>query len=296
MKFKNIEAFLAVAENSSFTKAAEQLNCSQSTITMQIKELEKEVGTLLFDRVNKNVNLTSAGKIFLPYAQKTIFDTNTIMSQLSDSAAIEGELNIAVWQTLNMFVMPDILDKYMQRYPKVKLFLSEPDPGDIFELLAKNKIDFAYLADDPVIQSNIVQFSGKQEELCFVVSKNHPLTEKNSLLLKDLCTYSFLVTLHDHCYHAHLLRELGRQNLKIQTKLESGNTEPLKLMAERGQGIAYLPYFSVRESLEDGRLVKLNVTDCKHSVFRQIIYHRNKWVTPAMKAMIELIKEAENSI
>lgn len=293
MKFKNIEAFLAVAENLNFSKAAEQLGCSQSAVTMQIKELENELGALLFERMNKSVKLTAAGGMFLRYAQKVSYDTNALLSRFSGLDPVEGSLRIAVWQTLNMFVLPDILEKYCLMYPKVDVTLLEPAPGELYELLAKNGADFAYLVDDPVVREDVVQFSGKREELCFVASPGHPLAGLEVLTLAELAGYDFLLTARGHCYHAHLLQELKRNGLELRVKLESGNTEPLKLLAERGAGIAYLPRFAVDDSLRLGRLTALDVVDCRHCVYRQVIYHKNKWLTPAMRAMIDLISETE---
>ena len=293
MKFKNIEAFLAVAENLSFSKAAAQLGCSQATVTVQIKELENELGALLFDRMNKSVKLTSAGGVFLPYAQKVIFDTNSMLSQFGAKEAVEGNVRIAVWQTLSMHVLPDILDRFCRRYPKVNVELIEPAPGDLYELLTKNEADFAYLVDDPVVREQFVQFGSGREELCFVASPDHPLAARPELTLAQLQSEPFLLTKRGHCYHAHLLQELMRRGMSINVRLESGNTEPIKLLVERGLGIAYLPRFAVRESLESGRLTALNVTDCRHYVYRQLIYHRNKWLTPAMRAMLDMIIEEE---
>lgn len=293
MKFKNIEAFLAVAENLNFSKAAEQLGCSQAAVTMQIKELEGELGALLFERMNKGVKLTAAGGMFLSYAQKVSYDTSALLARFSGLDPMEGSLRIAVWQTLNMFVLPDILEKYCRLYPKVDVTLTEPAPGELYELLAKNGADFAYLVDDPVVREDVVQFGGKREELCFVASPGHPLAGRRGLSLAELAGCDFLLTARGHCYHAHLLQELKRNGLELRVKLESGNTEPLKQLAERGAGIAYLPRFAVEDSLRQGRLALLDVTDCRHCVYRQVIYHKNKWLTPPMRAMIDLIAEAE---
>lgn len=293
MKFKNLEAFLAAAENSSFSKAAEQLGYSQSTVTMQIKELEGELGALLFERMNKSVRLTSAGADFLSYAQKVMYDTNAVLGHFSGRDPVEGSLRMAVWQTINMFVMPELLEEYCRRYPKVDVVLTEPAPGELYDLLAKNGADLAYIVDDPVVQDGLVQHSGRREELCFVASPGHPLAGRTGLRLEELTGYDFLLTARGHCYHAHLLQELMRRGLSLRVKLESGNTEPLKLMAERGAGIAYLPRFSVQDSLECRRLAALDVTDCRHFVYRQLVYHKNKWITPAMQAMIDLISKYE---
>ena len=137
MKFKNIEAFLAVAENLSFSKAAAQLGCSQATVTVQIKELENELGAILFDRMNKSVKLTSAGNVFLPYAQKIIFDTNSMLSQFGAKDTVEGSVRIAVWQTLNLLVLPDILDRFCRRYPNVNITLWSPSPESCTSCLPK---------------------------------------------------------------------------------------------------------------------------------------------------------------
>ena len=252
------------------------------------------IATSSVPTVEPSVKLTAAGGIFLSYAQKVSYDTNALLSRFSGLDPVEGSLRIAVWQTLNMFVLPDILEKYCRMYPKVDGTLLEPAPGELYELLAKNGADFAYLVDDPVVREDVVQFSGKREELCFVASPGHPLAGLEGLTLAELAGYDFLLTARGHCYHAHLLQELKRNGLELRVKLESGNTEPLKLLAERGAGVAYLPRFAVDDSLRLGRLTALDVVDCRHCVYRQVIYHKNKWLTPAMRAMIDLISETED--
>ena len=216
-----------------------------------------------------------------------------MLSQFSGLDSVGGSLHIAVWQTLNTLVLPDILEKFCRTYPNVEVTLIEPAPSDLYDLLAKNEVDLAYLVDDPIVREQLVQYTGRGEELFFVASPDHPLAGQPELKLAELLDYDFLLTTRGHCYHAHLLKDLKRRGFDLKVKLESGNTEPLKLMAERGLGIAYLPQFSVQSSLDSGDLVRLNVTDCRHHVYRQVVYHRNKWVTPAMRAMMNMIAEVE---
>lgn len=295
MKFKSIETFLALAETLNFNKAADRLHCSQSTVTVQIQALEKELGVVLFERLNKTVSLTEQGNIFLAYARKVLSDTDHIMKDFQNKTVISGELRIAAWQSVNMFILPPILSAYQEKYPNVSITIIEPTNKTLFEYLAKNEADFAFVIDEPYLRNDIAHVLRKQEPLSFFVHPDHPLAVGKEIRPQSLRGETFLLGARNFCYNAILHKYLNDLNINIHVALESGNTEQLRILAESGRGIIFLPRFTVQNSLDSGRLVEIKVKGFHPTAERQVFYHSNKWVSPQIQAMLSMILQSEES-
>ena len=294
MELRNIRTFLCVAEQCSFSKAAAILGYSQSTVTTQIQQLEQEFETLLFERIHKTVRLTASGIQFVEFAQKilrTAQDAKTAMRRLPEES---GQLRIAMAESLCSSFFPDILEIYHKSYPKVELLISTGGTDDIFHMLRHNEADMVYTLDKRIYSSDLVTALEKEEEVCFVAAPSYSQSGK-VFTLEELASYDFILTERNMSYRKHLDELMAARTLEIHPFLELGHVTIIKNLLERGTGISFLPVYAVKSSLENGSLVKLTAFEKPTGVWRQLIYHKNKWVTPQMQSMIDLIKEFENT-
>lgn len=292
MELRNIRTFLCAAEQCSFSRAAEILGYSQSTVTTQIQQLEQELETLLFERIHKTVRLTASGAEFVGYAQKilrTAEDAKSAMRRLPDES---GELRIAMAESLCSSFFPEILERYHERYPKVELCIMTGGTDDMFSMLRRNEADMVYTLDRRIYSSDLVTALEKKEDVYFVASPEYALAERQ-FELSDLPDCGFILTEKDMSYRKRLDELMASKSLEISPFLELGNVDMIRTLVERNCGISFLPAYAVKESLREGRLVRLNVKDANIEVWRQLLYHKNKWVTPQMQAMIDLINEFE---
>lgn len=291
MELRNLKTFLYVAEQCSFSKAAILLNYSQSTVTAQIQKLEEELDILLFERINKTVRLTNAGQAFLKYAHEIIRTSEDAKKALKNLPIETGELRIAMAESIANTFFPEILERFHQLYPRIKVTLYTAGTDSLFHKLRHNEADLLYTLDKRIYSSEIVTVMEKKEEVFFVASPKHRLAGKNCLI-EDLLGEDFLLTEKDMSYRRHLEEYLASKSLEINPFLELGNVEILKSLVEKNAGISFLPEFTIKRQLEEQRLVKINIPEV-FKVWRQLIYHKHKWVTASMKVMIDLIRDYE---
>lgn len=292
MELRNIKTFLCVAEQCSFSKAAVMLGYSQSTVTTQIQQLEQEFGTLLFERIHKTVRLTAAGTEFVGFAQKMLLTADEAKNAMKRLPEENGELRIAIAESLCSTFFPDILERYHKEYPNVDLSITTGGTDDIFYMLRHNEADMVYTLDRRIYSTDLVTALEKEENVYFVASPSYSAAGK-AVTLEELTKYDFILTEKNMSYRKHLDELMASKSLQIRPFLELGSVEMIRTLVERGIGISFLPYYAVKDSIKNGTLVKIDVSENQIEVWRQLIYHKNKWVSPAMRAMIKLIKEYE---
>lgn len=292
MELRNIKTFLCVAEQCSFSKAAVMLGYSQSTVTTQIQQLEQEFGTLLFERIHKTVRLTAAGTEFVGFAQKMLLTADEAKNAMKRLPEENGELRIAMAESLCSTFFPDILERYHKEYPNVDLSITTGGTDDIFYMLRHNEADMVYTLDRRIYSLDLVTALEKEENVYFVASPSYSAAGK-AVTLEELTKYDFILTEKNMSYRKHLDELMASKSLQIRPFLELGSVEMIRTLVERGIGISFLPCYAVKDSIKNGILVKIDVSENQIEVWRQLIYHKNKWVSPAMRAMIKLIKEYE---
>ena len=199
MELRNIRTFLTVAEQCSFSKAADILDYSQSTVTTQIQQLEQELGTLLFERIHKTVRLTASGVEFIDYAQRILRTTEDAKSAMKKLPNESGELRIAMAESLCTAFFPEILELYHKKYPNVNLHILTGDTDDMFYMLRHNEVDMVYTLDKRIYSSDLITALEKEEKVHFVASPDYPHSDR-SLSLKELSESEFILTEKDMSY------------------------------------------------------------------------------------------------
>ena len=291
MELRNVKTFLYVAEQGSFSKTATILNYSQSTVTAQIQKLEEELGVLLFERIHKYIRLTPQGEEFLQYAHKMIRLSESAKSALQKLPDESGYLRIAMAESICDTFFPIILEKFHELYPKIKICLETEGTGRLHSMLQHNDTDLVYTLDKRIYSSELVTVMEKKEAVVFVASSEHEIANKKCTL-KDLMSCDFLLTEKNMSYRKHFDEYIAANSWEVEPFLEHGSVEILKGLVKKNVGISFLPEFALKEDLRQKKLVKIDVPE-EFYVWRQLIYHKKKWVTAPMRAMINLIKSFE---
>lgn len=289
MEFRNLATFVRAAELRSFSQAARQLGYSQSAVSMQISQLETELETSLFDRVGKTVALTPQGVQFYEYAQNILRMAENARSMMSKSSAINGHLRIIMASSLCMSVFPSILDTFCNLHPDVQLTVTSADTDRMFKALVQNDADLVYQLDNQIYRPDCVIPLARPVPIIFVAAADHALAGKKDVSIGECMKYPFILTEKGMSYRSQLDNQLARMGLSIEPFLEIGNTDVIARLLPGSQRIAFLPDFVVQNQIQNGTLVKLDVQEINVELYRQLIYHKGKWITPAMQAMIELI-------
>lgn len=290
MELRNINTFLHVAELHSFSRTARELGYSQSAVSAQIAQLESELGAPLFDRVGKTVRLTDAGQTFLGYARTLLTTAQQARSALQQVPQARGTLRVAMVDSLCSAFLPALAEAFHARCPQVELVVRTMVTEEMVSLLNANQIDLAYTMDHPLAHPNMVLALDEPEPICFIAPASHPLAGETSVPLQALTRQEFLLTERGKSYRDALEQALAARHLSLHPYLELGSADLLCQLVERGMGLSFLPEYLVRPCLAGGRVMILDVPDCRIQMRRQLFYHKDKWLTPQMEAFMEIAR------
>lgn len=287
MDLRGLTIFIEAAELGSFTRTGEKLGYSQPTISFQIKQLEKELGVQLFDRIGHTVSLTDAGRDALPYAQHICHMTEEMVLGSAHRREPSGVLRLGMADSLCAPLIAGHFGRFQNQYPKVSLNISTGDTGALLSYLDHNEVDMICTMDDHVYDTNYVIADEEEIGVHFVSSSLNVLTKQKKVSLEQLLEQPVMLTEKGMSYRRLMDEKLARSSLEIQPVLETGRADLLCSLAEENVGIAFLPDYVTEESVRSGKLVRLNVPDCQVVVWKQLLYRREKWVSLQMRAMID---------
>lgn len=294
MDMKNINTFIYTAELGSFTKAAELLGYSQSTVSFQIRQLEEELGTVLFERINRTVVLTDRGKEILRYAHRMKQLAGEMQEMVQPKQEVRGHLRIAMSDSLCEEIAEKLFILLQQKYPEVTMKIVIAGTDEMFRLLNQNQVDFVYTLDRHIYHSDYVIVTESREAVHFVTGYQNRLSRKKQILLEDLICQPFILTEKEMSYRKLLSEYLASRSLEIQPVFEVGNTELICRMLEKDtSAVSLLPDYVTEKAAREKRLVRLDVKDFQLEIWKQLLYHRDKWISPQMQAFMNVIKEVQ---
>lgn len=289
MEFREISTFLQVAQYQSFSKAARHLGYSQAAVTIQIKQLEQELGVHLFDRIGKQISLTHQGQVFYQYAVSIRNDLEQAKNAVSDPSTLSGKLCLGTIESICASIFPDLLAEYHRLHPEVTISIVTDSPEVLLDRMNENTIDIVYLLDRRIYDNRWCKTLEEPEENIFVASPDHELAlAKRELELDEVLRFPFFLTEKDASYRHMLEQYLASINRSVKPFLEIGSTEFIIHMLLKNTGISFLPKFTVQRELQQKQLTALNVRGFQMQTWRQIFYHKDKWVTREMQEFLRL--------
>ena len=291
MEIRNITTFMRVAELNSFSKAAEQLGYSQSAVTVQIRQLEQELNIRLFERIGKHIRLTEDGNQFLSRALDILNAVDAAKTVSHKQESPSGTLRIGTAESLLISVLPSIIMEFRKRCPHVEISIRTGGIGELFDMVKQNDVDLLFFLDKKINFPEWIKVFEHSESIVFVASSKHPLTKCRNIPLETIFEEPFLLTEKSISYRYELEQMAAAANVEIHPFLETGNTEVITKLLLQNAGISYLPEYVVREYIRANRLAILDVACPKLQMWSQLVYHKNKWVTPQMKSFIEIMEK-----
>ena len=290
MDLDTIKTFVTVANLGNYTKAAEELNYAQSTITSQIQQLEQELKFPLFERIGRKNYLTTGGQEFLPHALEImhILQKSKVVGQNPEE--VEGTLRIGVLESLLFSGVLGILPEFRSEYPKVDVMIKIGQASDILDTLRQNQLDIAYISYSHNSDPSIICAYSRKEEMAFIASASHPLASRSRLSMEEVMEYPFVVAEKTGRGYGRLVELAAEHNLPLHSSVMVDNIEAITALLMDGQSITFLAEYSLEKEINRGRLVRLDV-DCQpQTYYSQILYHKNKYLAPFMQSFIEHIR------
>ena len=296
MEIRNLITFIHVAELGSFTKAAEQLGYSQSTVSFQIKQLEDELGCLLFERINHTITLTAKGHELVSYAHKVLALTDEFKENMTKDEQLSGHIHIVTPDSVcDEMINRNYID-FHNKYPDISIKFTTADTLVMFDMLDHNEADIIITLDNHSYNKDYVIAKEEQLAMHFVASKNSKFAGINNLSIKDIINEPFILTEYGQGYRRVLDKELAKKSLGITPILEIGRTDIITTTIAHSNMISYLPDFVTKELIDEGKLCYLDITDMNLEIWKQLIYHKNKWISKTLRTVIEYIKSNEFSL
>ncbi|MGG2081864.1 LysR family transcriptional regulator [Lysinibacillus pakistanensis] len=290
MEIRQLKTFWTLASTRSFSRTAEVLNYVPSTITMQIKALEEELGVKLLDRLGKSVILTDAGQRLLPYANKILNDIEEARYVSSESEELTGTITIGADEVLCTYRLPALLRVFRERYPHVRLLFRPLSSHSLKQSLREGNVDVVFMLDEPIVSTDLHTELLMDEPFLMVVSPNHPLASCSTLRIEDFNREQILLSEKGCSYRTFFYHTLLRKGADSLTELEFNSVEAIKQCAMVGLGIALLPEMSLKGELERGELITLPWDLSEIQFATQMLWHQEKWISPSMKEFIELAR------
>lgn len=294
MELRNLVTFIHVAELGSFTKAAEQLGYSQSTVSFQIKQLEEEIGCLLFDRINHTITLTERGHELVSYAH----GVRALMDEFKESLNKEelmGSIHIVTPDSICDDMINSHYIDFHNKFPSISIRFTTGDSALMLNMLDHNEADLIITLDSRLFNKDYVIAKEEPLSMHFVASTSSKFAGVKELSINDIINEPFILTEYGQGYRRVFDRELAKMSLEITPVLEIGRTDIITTMIAKNNMLSFLPDFVTKDFVDAGVLCYLDVRDIHIDIWKQLIYHKNKWLSKSMKTFIDYVKEKEFS-
>ena len=291
MELTQLEFFLKVVEEGSFSKAAVRVYRTQPAVSIAVRRLEEEIGAKLFDRSQKTPTLTDAGELVYDYAQRILALRDQARNVVAELRSLQrGRVRIGANESTSLYLLPHLILDYRERHPNVKVEIyrqvSERLPREVLD----RNVDFALLAFEPV-DSDLESFPILQDELVLIMNPDHPLAKRESVKIKELGKESFLAHNVKTGSRYKVVEAFTQHHTPLNVTLELATVETIKRFVQLKIGLAFVPHMCVREELERGTLTTVPVQGLTYVRTLWVTHRRQMTFSHAAAAFLEVLRQ-----
>ncbi|MFV0478541.1 MAG: LysR family transcriptional regulator [Parahaliea sp.] len=286
MDTQNLLAFLQVAQDSSFSQAAQRLHLTQPAVSKRIAQLEQQLNSRLFDRIGRQVELTEAGRALLPHARTVIQQLDMARQAVQDlTGEVSGKLRLATSHHIGLHRLPPVLSAFKHNFTAVQVDIEFMDSEQAYDLIHQGRAELAIVTLAPVSDSSIISRSIWPDPLDIMVCKTHPLAGDNNSSLSTLATYPAVLP-GLNTYTGQIVKALFDQHaLPLQVSMATNYLETIRMLAAVGLGWTVLP-----RSMGDGSLQALTVKGITIERTLGVIYHQGRSLSRAAQAFLTVLE------
>jgi LysR family transcriptional regulator, transcriptional activator of the cysJI operon len=287
MNFRHLEIFLAVCETSSMTQAAHQLYLAQPTVSQAIAELESYYGVRLFERLNHRLFLTDAGERLRSYARHMLNLSEQAKTEMADLSQ-GGVLRIGASLTVGAFLLPELVSRFQKEYPEIDVFTQVDNTGLIEHQILEDRLDLG-LVEGATTSAYIVEQPYSDDQLVLIASPQHPLAKQDEVTLQELNGQVFIA--REAGSGTQAIFEHAMEAAQVSWKAAGiyNNNEAIRQAVGANLGLAVVSEISVKEELRQGKLVLLDVPGILPKRRFNLIHHRQKFFSRAMRLFWDFI-------
>jgi DNA-binding transcriptional LysR family regulator len=289
MDLVQLEHFLAVADERTFTRAAERVFRTQPALSQSIKKLETELGTSLFVRDNGDVSLTEAGRILEDYAHRMLKLRDEASRSITQLQNLEtGTLSVAAHESAALYLLPNAILQFLQLFPDVKVSVNRARLDEIPRMVLDREVQIGFLKDAPAFQE-LESVDVHADRMALIASPKHPLVGRNSVVVRDLDGVPFVV--HHLCSSTEefVLRLFRQNGIRCHVVAELWSFENIKSFVLENVGLAIVPRITVMEELRTGSLVEIGLPELNFHRGTVMCFRRD-CVSEAARRLIEIMR------
>ncbi len=290
MDLDQLHTFLEIVRLKSFSKAAQTCYRTQPAISAQVRQLEQELNTQLFERFGSRIALTTAGKVFARFAEQILDLRRQAQDSINElELTPRGELIIAANEATCIYVLPGVFSEYNRRFPNVQLMVERSYGSRILEAILDNLADFGFV-QMPVHERKLQVVKIHSDEIRLIVPAGHPLADKKSVTAAEVVTYPLLLPKYG-VTRARLNEwmEIYEDGMRIAMELDS--TEMTKRFVIAGLGISFMAISNCREETGSGALKAIPLAPEPMVRRLGLVYRKDKALSKAALGFIQVVLE-----
>jgi DNA-binding transcriptional LysR family regulator len=293
-----LRTFQTVARLNSFSRAAEELHLTQPAVSAQIVALENTLKIKLFDRMGKKIALTEPGCVALSCAEDIHMRVGQMQRELEDLGELNaGTLHIGASLLVGVYLMPEILARFREKYPRVKLIVSVDPARHVIDMTLRNELDIAIIGEGaPVNDERIAIKPILCDELVVIVPPGHALAGAESISPAELERESFVLPGRDSACGESIHEQISAAGITLQSVLEFGNTGAVKRAVEAGLGISIVSRYAVLRELQEGRLKYLRISGVKLDRQLLLCWHHGKRFSKLTTVFVQFVQKYMNTL
>ena len=297
MEFSQLEAFLEAANRGSFRRAADALYLSQPSVSARVQTLESEVGVALFHRTARGVRLTDMGRIFLPFAHRSIETLRRgreVLESVRQTSA--GILNMATARVIGTYVLPETLQKFQQLYPDANLHIKVGGSSDVLQMVVDEEVQLglARFMQHPDVDALHLY----DEEAVLVVHPGHSFTKTRVAAMSQVAQEPLIV--YDpgdpgSSYFQFINRVCRDAGVTAKVEMNLDSVEAAKNMVRLGLGVSFLPRSAVRREVEFESLILIDLAEVPPVLLpTYLLLRRGQEIGPTARSFLKLLQETYN--
>ena len=284
MNERDLQIFRTVCQCGSMSQAAELLDMSQPAVSLTIRDLESYYGVKLFERANRKITMTEEGETLLNYADSILSQYEEVKQVLSEKKEV-AEVHFGVNITIGETILPDLLKKLEKKYPSTSFNVEIQDNEAISDAVLRSEIDFG-ITDDTEKNIRLDYTDLYSEKMTAVLAKKD---KRKKISLKDLDQKPVLLREKGSGNRALMEEVFEKGNIHPVIKVQSLSDEVLVMLAEKGEGIAFLPESYAEKAVSSHNIRLLQIRELNEKRHYHIIARHNRWISSSMKEILQSV-------
>src|SRR5882672_7154181 len=291
MDINQLEVLIAVAQEKSFSRAAERLHRTQPAISQAIRRLETEIGESLFDRSSKDGTMTAAGRVLFGLAQQMLNLRHSAHAAIKELKGLHrGKLSLSANEYTVMYLLP-LLPVFRARHPHIKIEVKRSLASRISSEILARETEIGIVSfkpSDPAIAALPVL----TDELALIVPPDHPLAARKIVSVRELGAESFIAHNVPSPYRERVVRTFEKYRTPLNISLEMPTLEAIKRLVEQGLGVALITRLAAQTEIERKQLAGLSVKEMRLERRVHLIYRKGATLSHAAKAFLTVARGA----